>query len=187
MRLFTTIDIPDSWRREAESFQRRLATSFADELRFVRRDELHVTARFIGETAAEPAAALTQAIEALPPFEVQLQLGPAGTFASASRPSVVWLGVAIADRDVALILEAVDGAIRAAGLTPSDQAWRPHLTLARLRRQVGADRRRAVAQAVRELPPPVPNEVVVTRVSLFRSDLGNRAPRHKLLARSAIS
>ena len=187
MRLFTALEAPEAWRDEAVRAQQRLAEQCAADLRFVARELLHVTVRFLGEVPPEQAATLVDAIEAQPPFEVDLALAPAGTFGQASRTSVVWLGVTIGERGTATLLETVDGAIRAAGLTPSEQPWRPHLTLARVRRQVEPPRRRAIAGAVRELPTPPPQLTLARGVSLYRSDLGNRAPRHKLLARSAVS
>jgi 2'-5' RNA ligase len=189
VRLFTAIEIPDAWRDQAVRAQEQLAQSFEAELRLVRRSELHVTVRFLGEVDPDSADALARAIEAMPPFAVDLSLGRAGTFGPAARTSVVWLGVGIDEEQAAALLERTDEAIASAldSGDASEQAWRPHLTLARVRRQVGRERRREIAAAVRDLPAPAPHSTLVTTLSLFRSDLGNRAPRHKLLARSAVS
>lgn len=187
MRLFTALDIPEDWRGVAVAAQARLAEHYEADLRFVRREHLHVTARFIGEVPADQAAVLTGAIEATPPIEVTATLAAAGTFGSAARTSVAWLGITIDEAQTTALLDVVDSTIRSAGLKPLDQPWRPHLTLARVRRQVDARRRGEIAQAVIGLPKPQPNPTFFRRVSLYQSDLGNRAPRHKLLARSAVS
>ncbi len=187
MRLFTALDVPKDWRHAATEAQARLARQFDADLRFVRRDQLHVTVRFLGEVPPERATALAAAIEAAPPFEVDVALAPAGTFGPPARTAVTWLGVAIDDAATVAVLGSVDHAIRAAGLEPSDQRWRPHLTLARVRRQVDAARRREIAGAVAELPAPLAHSALVRSVSLFHSQLGGGPPNHKLLARSAVS
>ena len=187
MRLFTAIDISEQWRRRAIDTQAVLAREFEAELRFVAPAQLHVTIRFLGEVAEERVPALVDAIERLPPFSFDLELQAAGTFGPPSRPTVVWLGVEIGERDAIELLLHLDRAISEAGVSPSEQAWRPHLTLARVRRQVVADRRRELAEAVRRLPVSAPESFTITGLSLYRSDLGNRAVHHKLLARSAVS
>ncbi len=187
MRLYTAIDIPDAWRTVAVSLRRRLAGRFEAELRFVAPEQLHVTVRFLGEVDDGRVPDLVRRIEAVGPLEIELDLEPAGTFGSAARTNVVWLGVAIDDAGATRLLGQIDRAISEAGLRPPETAWRPHLTLARVRRQAGADQRRALADAVRNLPPPASNRHLAPSVSLYRSDLGNSAPRHELLARSAIS
>lgn len=185
MRLFTALDTPEAWRDAAAAAQEQLAEVCGPDLRLVGREQLHVTVRFLGEVAPQQASDLATAIEDTPPFEVSAALAPAGTFGSAARTSVAWLGLTIDAPEV--ILEAVDQAIRQAGLEPSEQPWRPHLTLARVRRQVAATRRRAIAEAVANLPAPPADSLRLRSVSLYHSVLGNRAPHHKLLARSAVS
>ena len=187
VRLFIALELPDSWRGEAEAIQRRLLRDFEAELRPVRREQIHVTVRFLGEVEPAAAARLARTIEATRIPEVALSLAAAGTFGQPARTSVAWLGVDIDAADQQGLLAAVDEAIRGAGLAPPDQAWRPHLTLARVRRPVDARRRREIARAVRDLPRPELPPAVANRVSLIRSQLGNPAPRHKLLARSAVS
>jgi 2'-5' RNA ligase len=188
VRLFTAIYIPEAWRDEAVAVRTRLANRFDGDLRFVEREQMHVTARFLGEVPPDAAAELTRAIGELSPPPVPIALGPAGTFGSPPRTAVVWLGVSITEDGARSVLECIDRAIEAAGLGPAaDQPWRAHLTLARVRRQVAASRRRELAEAVQDLPVPASHATSVTTVSLFQSNLGNRAPNHKLLARSAVS
>ena len=187
MRLFTAIDIPEAWRAEANRVRQQLAPRFDAELRFVAREQLHVTARFLGEVDADVVPNLVRAIEAVPRFEIELELAPAGTFGRASRPTVVWLGVSIAEVDSVDLLGDIDGALAAAGLTSPETSWRPHLTLARVRRQASVARRGELSRAVRDLPPPAANRHLASGFSLYQSDLRNSEPHHELLARSAIS
>ena len=187
MRLFTAIDIPEAWRAEAVRLQGRLSEEFSTELRPVAPEHLHVTARFLGQVDDAVVPALARKIEAIGPLVMELRLEAAGTFGSAARTNVVYLGVAIGESAAAELLGRIDHAIEEAGISPSETAWRPHLTLARVRRQVDADRRRSLARAVRDLPSPAADQHLARSVSLYRSDLGNSAPRHELLAWSAVS
>lgn len=145
---------------------------------------MHLTLRFLGEVPephVEPLrAALTEAVTAV---DVGLELAGAGTFGPAARTQVVWLGIGGELDELQALAGRIEAAVRAAGLPPEERPLRPHLTLARLGRQLGADERRAVAEAVRRLEPlPTPG-FRASRVVLMRSHLGGPRPRYEALAR----
>ena len=155
MRLFVAIELPDAWLREAARALDALAAALgddADALRPVTPDRMHLTLRFLGEVDAGRVPALDAALrESVPPVAVDLELAATGTFGAPARTSVVWLGLG-GDLDALRALAArVESAVAASGLPPDDRPLRPHVTLARVRRQASPAQRRAIAS-----PPPSP-------------------------------
>ena len=184
MRLFLAIELTEAWRRAAEAATAALAAEHARSLRVVRPELLHLTVRFLGEVdeaRVEPLQAVLA--EQVPPMEVALALGAAGTFGPAARTGAVWLGVdGDLDRLRALATR-VEAALADAGLPDERREPRPHLTLARVRRQAGAGERRAIAALVRGLATPEAAPFVARELVLVRSRLGADGPRYEPLAR----
>lgn len=102
--------------------------------RFVRPEGLHVTLRFLGaidSLAVQPLArAVAEAVAPLSPFV--LRLGALRAFPSPQRPRVLTLGLE-PESPLAALAAAVEHGVVAAGFAPESRAFRPHVTLARVR------------------------------------------------------
>ena len=128
IRLFAAIAIPSEIGEGLLRRQQGLPGA-----RWRPQGALHVTLRFFGETP-EPAAAdldAELATVAGRPFELELQ--GVGAFGEGREVRAVWGGVADSEplRQLARRCEA---AARRAGLKPEARAYRPHVTLAYLKR-----------------------------------------------------
>ncbi|MEZ4553630.1 MAG: RNA 2',3'-cyclic phosphodiesterase [Dehalococcoidia bacterium] len=184
MRLFVALDVPDTWRGAAARATEDLARASGVRLRSVHPSLMHLTLRFLGEVPDDRVDALTDALlEAVTPFDIELALGPAGTFGPPQRTQVVWLGVTGDLEALQALVDRIETAVRAAGLPPEDRPLRVHLTLARLGRTLTPAERRAVAEAARRLAPPPPLPFHAHEVQLVRSTLANPRPTYEVLAR----
>jgi 2'-5' RNA ligase len=138
---------------------------------------LHVTLRFLGQV--DPArlsdieAALTAAVALEPSFD--LHLGGLGAFPGASRPRVLWAGVARGAAELGRLAASVDEGLARAGVPREARDFAAHVTLGRVRepRRNPALAAALVAAERREL-----GRVRVERVSLMRSDLSPRGARY---------
>jgi len=98
-------------------------------------ENLHVTLVFLGEidrTQADAAgAAVVDAVSGMRPWTVAW--GTVGAFPSRTRPRVLWLGLQdeTATRAVQAVLSV---ALSRRGIALEERVFRPHLTLARVRR-----------------------------------------------------
>jgi 2'-5' RNA ligase len=137
---------------------------------------LHLTLAFlgeIGEGAVEAAGVAVHAAAA----ERQgwtIHWSGAGAFPSAARPRVLWMGVeggeALVDTH-----RALSAVLVASGLPVEDRPYRPHLTLARVRRQgLDRERRAELVAHLETLPQVRPSRVV--SVVLYQSRLGGGHP-----------
>lgn len=121
---------------------------------------------------------LGQAAARVAPFDVALD--GAGCFPDPSRASVLWLGVGEAAREpMARLAKGARAAANVSGAPPDGKAFVPHLSLARLKRPVAADRWLRVLDTFSSTPWRV------AHVELIASHLGEgprRRPRHEVVA-----
>ena len=175
--------MPEEWRRVARVAVSTLELEHAQSLRVVRPELLHITVRFFGEVDEQHAMVLRTALQkAVLPVGLSLTLNKAGTFGSLARTNVIWLGVG-GDLDGLCALSArVEEVAIKIGLASEKRKRRPHLTLARVRRQVGADERRTIAASVNSLNEPQASALVVRELVLMRSHLSVSGTRYESVA-----
>ncbi len=181
MRLFTAIEIPAVWFRSAEAVAAELTRRAQLDLRLSAPGNTHLTVRFLGEVDDDDVPALVAALAQLRATPCELRLGGAGTFGSAARTRVVWLGVDGDQGCLDSLVGGVDGVLAEAGLKPDQQPWRPHLTLARVRDHAGVQERRALAEVVGTLQAPAGDPFVADCLALYRSHLGTGPAHYELL------
>ena len=79
-------------------------------VRWVKPENVHLTLRFLGATAADQLEELKTALAALAamvePFE--LQLAAMGCFPNVRRPRVIWVGLAGAEDQLLALQRAVE-------------------------------------------------------------------------------
>jgi 2'-5' RNA ligase len=138
-RLFTAIEIP-----EATRLRLSLMRTPINGAKWVQAEDMHITLRFAGDidgrTADDLADLLADA--GVPPFTVSIAGG--GSF-GARDPRVLWAGVQ-AGPEIDALYRANERAARAAGLEPNPRDFRPHVTLARMRRARQAEVARFLAE-----------------------------------------
>jgi 2'-5' RNA ligase len=131
-RLFTAIEIPEVTRVRLSLLRAPIGGT-----KWVQPDEMHITLRFAGDidgrTADDFADLLADA--SVPPFTVSIAGG--GAFGGRD-PRVLWAGVA-AGPEIEALYRANERAARGAGLDPDPRDFRPHVTLARMRRARQSD------------------------------------------------
>jgi 2'-5' RNA ligase len=164
-RLFTALEIPAQIRARLGLIRSPLPGA-----RWVDAENMHITVRFFGDidgrTADELADALVEVRAA--PFTVNI----AGVGAFGGRDArVLWAGVTSGSAHQALY-RAHDRAARTAGLEPEGREYRPHVTLARLRRA----RPPAIARFLEENGALHTEPFLATRVVLLSARPGSGGP-----------
>ena len=184
-RLFIAVEVHDDWRDAARAARAVIdGAQPALPLRWVDPALMHLTLRFLGEVDEHTLEPLQRELAAgVPTVDVQLALGPAGTFGAPGRTAVAWLAVGGDGEGLRALAERVEAAVVAAGLPPEDRPLRPHVTLARVRRGASTQQRRAVAEAIAALDPPPPAAFRARSVALVRSHLSREGPRYETLSR----
>lgn len=135
MRLFVALEIPAAMRENLAaqiSELRDLSLKLADKRpRWVRRENLHVTLKFIGEVADVKIAAIRSRLSKIrSDAPVDLHFRGLGFFPNEKYPRVLWAGVK-ASANLTVLAEAIDRSPETQAVAPERRAFTPHLTLAR--------------------------------------------------------
>ena len=148
---------------------------------------LHLTLAFLGEVgpAAVEGASTAVAAAAVGAPSFAVRWGEPGVFPSKSRPRVFWLGVD-ADARLGALHGALVGELVERALPVEARPYRPHLTLARLRRREVARARLAELVDV-VAAAPVPPAAQGTGVVLYSSNLGRGAAVHRPLLEAPLA
>lgn len=171
-RLFVAIVPPDAVKDAAAQFPR------VPGVKPVRRDQLHVTLRFVADFPEEGIEALVERLARIGAPRLDLTVGPWGRFGHR----VVWLDVTPVEPVLALA-DAVDAAVRAQPSVPRrEQTFRPHLTVARLS-SFSPVRARQLLEAA---PALEPMRWSVTEMVLVKSRLSPQGATHTPLATFAL-
>jgi len=155
----------------------------SESVRWVKREAMHLTLRFLGEVEEgrllDVQGALAE-LEGCGRFAVRL--GEVGSF-GGRRPRVLWVGLAPDDGydQLQQLRRRLDDALQGAGFEAEAGLYRPHLTLGRVRRQASRSDLAAIRAAV-EAAPPLDVTTAVEQVALVESTLLTDGPRYRRLA-----
>ncbi len=172
IRAFIAIHLPEAARAELGQVCKVLAAQLPPRsARWVEPHLLHLTLRFLGDTAVSQlpllAAALDEVTAQHAPFT--LHLSELGSFPNRQRPRVIWAGLGGDLTAVHALQASIEQMARRLGWQAEDKPFRAHVTLARLK-----DGRLLQGihwgSQVKELPVPV------TAVYLMQSQLRPSGP-----------
>ncbi len=155
----------------------------APEVGWVEESRLHLTLKFLGEQSADAAGALAGAIREVANAQraLELEVGGLGAFPSRRRPRIIWLGI-VPDPRLELLQHDVELACEQLGHPVEGRAFRPHITLGRVKQEV-LDAR-ALAAAARTVI--YRETAAVDTLDLMESRLTAAGPRYAVVATAAL-
>ena len=174
VRAFIAVELDEDTKRALVTVQRRLQERLpADAVRWVRLEGIHLTLKFLGEVPRlrieQIAMALALAASSFAPFQFTVE--GRGCFPNFRRPSVIWVAVNEASGQLAQLHTAIEAEMASLGYSPEERSFHPHLTLGRVRREIGSSRRQAVGAAVEAMTVTELGTVDVESIYLIRSEL----------------
>jgi 2'-5' RNA ligase len=176
-RLFAALELPAAVRAQLAAFG-HAAAERDPALRAVGDDALHVTLAFLGHRDVGDLGPAGEAVRGVRRAAVPLALGDP-LWLAPRRPHV--LTVALDDLDGTLAVlraEVVERLAAALEWEAESRPFRPHVTVARVRRGV---------RVRRELPDAPTAAFAGEAVTLFRSHLGRGPARYEALERVSLS
>lgn len=126
-RLFTGLEIPEAIRLRLSLIRAPLSGA-----KWIEAENMHITLRFVGDVDGRTADDFADALAEVRARPFTLAVQGVGAF-GGREPRVLWAGVA-AGPELDALYRAHERAARAAGLEPDARDFKPHVTLARLRR-----------------------------------------------------
>jgi 2'-5' RNA ligase len=178
LRLFVAGEVPEVVRAQFAAYSAATAAVTPVALRAVPQESLHATLCFLGHRPSDDAEPLAAALREAAAGAGAPRVATAGAvwLPGRRRPRVLAVDLVDCDGALAPLQARVAAALASvSGWEPERRAFRPHITVARVRG--GGD------GPVEEPPAPPQVEFSVPGLSLYRSQLGRGPARYTALAR----
>ncbi len=179
MRHFIAINFPDAMRLRLWNEAAPLRDA-GYPVKWVAPDNIHLTVKFLGEVDESRAGAiedgLRHAVGDTKTFAVPV--GQFGAFPSVKRPRVLWVGCETPPV-LELLADAVEREMSQLGFETEGRAFRPHVTIGRVRREARPAELKGLEKDLERLE--FFEEPQIASVDLMRSHLGPKGPRYERL------
>ena len=138
LRLFVALPLPEPAETsllEAQAVLRRKAQRSELEPRWIARDGLHLTLKFLGYVEPERVVELDAAIaaEARASQAIATSFAGLGAFASPARARVVVAHLSDARAELLALFSRLEASLESLGFPLEERAFKPHVTLARIK------------------------------------------------------
>jgi 2'-5' RNA ligase len=185
-RTFAAIELPKFVRDRIHNHIRQLRDSVPEcHPSWSRVENIHLTLKFFGDVEQSRistiSAAAARSVKDFAPFETLI--AGAGAFPRTTQPRVLWIGVDDPTRKLEELQQRFETECAAAGFAKEERAFRPHLTIARIRKPEGA---RQLAEFNNDLRFE-PITLKVNELILFRSELSSQRSKYTPLVRYALA
>jgi 2'-5' RNA ligase len=174
-RLFVAVDVPDAVRELVAPLMNKERG-----VRFVPREHLHLTLRFIGDYEDVPR--LLEALAKIEAPQFTLRAEGVGKFPERGPARVLWAGIQPV-QEISALANLVDRTVVDCGAPPDERSYAPHLTIARIK-----DAERSFAPKFLEKNASLASEEFLVReFKLYESRLASRGAEHLLLGTFPLS
>lgn len=168
IRLFIAARPPDAVLKGLTDLSGSLA-SRGDGVRWAKADGIHLTLKFLGATDEDMVGAIGRAVSecVIGVEKIRLAVGRVGAFPDMKRPRVIWVGLAGELERLESVQRALEEACFSLGFPKEGRAFRPHLTLGRVKDRLSVETMRKIEKS----KDVVLGDMVVDAIELIKSDL----------------
>jgi 2'-5' RNA ligase len=182
IRTFLAIEIPKEILDQFERLHYRLDRSLTGVVRWAKPGSIHLTLKFFGNITERDIRNIDDALKAKAPAlaPIPIAVGTMGVFPNLSRPRVLWVGLTTGLKELTATQAEIEAALEAAGFAREERAYRPHLTIGRMK----ADRKiDGLDKAIESNKDFAAGSFTAKEMILFRSDLKPTGPVYTALAK----
>ena len=181
-RTFCAIELTQSIRSEIQKHVDQLRTALPEShASWTRIDNIHLTLKFFGNVEESKVAKIAKAGERtvadLSSFDIFIN--GSGSFPKPSQARVLWIGVDDPTGKLAELNQKFENECGDEGFAKEDRAFRPHLTIARIKKPAGA---RTLAETHQEIGFES-MKLTVNQLVVFRSELSSTGSKYTALSR----
>jgi len=185
VRCFLAANLSTETLQKLQAAQRQLQEQLgaaASALRWVAIENVHLTFKFFGHIPEASLAAIEDRVGRVlrdePPLSFE-SFGM-GAFPTARSPRVVWAGVREGEpKRLPALAEKLEGALEELGYARETRAFKPHLTLARVREGEKPN----LAEALQGFADVAFGATRAAELILYKSDLSRGGARYSVLKR----
>ena len=180
VRLFIAINLPESERQAIHHATAPLREA-ARSVTWVAPDCIHLTMKFLGEQPPGAVASVHDALRAVARrFQpLRLDVGGVGAFPHLRAPKIFWMSIA-GDPKLELLHHDLELACEALGHEVEARAFRPHVTLGRVKRDVTREQVATLARLAANVRYRA--TVDARSIDVMQSELSSTGPRYTVLA-----
>lgn len=172
IRSFIAIELPDEVKLALAQLETQLKAGKQSGVKWVAPASMHLTLKFLGDIARDKIGEITramgEAVRGIPPF--QLEVKDLGVFPNLKRVQVVWVGLSGEIDKLGQLQRGIESNLACLGFAPETRPFTPHLTLARLQRQVSLEERQRLGQLITGTSFAA-GSIKVAALNLMRSEL----------------
>lgn len=180
LRLFVSLNFPREVKEQVSQLQKVLQGAGAD-VKWVEKKNLHLTLKFLGDISVtllpDIRNVLLEAAEKAKPPVIVLQ--NLGVFPGRGEPKVLWVGIREQDNHLVSLAERIDLNLSALGISRENKAFRPHLTIGRVRSQNGIEGLKGKFSEHKSFSPLGPQKI--GNFQLVKSELAKQGPVYTIL------
>ncbi len=175
IRSFLAFELPEFVKEELSGLIRSFNRGVS-KVRWVKRENMHLTVLFLGNINEETIPAMAEDIsdicERFSPFIVRMK--GVGCFPNIRNPKVIWVGIDGEIERMAKFYESLVMNLSKYGIKQENRTYRPHLTLGRIKGNSNIrDRMVGMISKGREITD---KEFILQELVLFKSDLRPQGP-----------
>ena len=181
-RVFCAIELDAEVQSRIQKHIERLRTSVPESRPGWNRSEnIHLTIKFFGNVISSEvkriSSAASRTVSDFSSFKISI--GETGVFPNSRHPRVLWIGVEDPTGRLSELQELFEKECAVEKFAKEDRPFRPHLTIARIRKPEGAGR---LAEANSAFGFKAV-ELTVNELVVFRSELSSKGSKYTALSR----
>lgn len=180
--MFCAFELSESLRAQIDAHVQRVRDAVPDAAAsWSRAENIHLTVKFFAnvDQAKVPSisAAADRVVKEFSPIQIEVET--TGVFPRASRPQVLWIGIDDPSGALSKLQQRLENELTREGFPKEDRAFRPHLTIARIRKPHNANRL-AAAHLQMEFRTVA---LTLSELVLFRSELSSNGSKYTAISR----
>lgn len=184
IRAFIAIELPDAIQKELARLQDKMAAWHEPNIKLVAPESIHLTLKFLGNVATHRLPELEKGLETATsqsqPFK--LELDTLGAFPNHSHPEIIWCGLKGNLAQLMQLQRMIEACLVRLNFPAETRPFSPHLTLARLRREIDAKKRENLTAKLGESLFTEDLSLTIEGLSLMQSRLTPKGAVHTRLA-----
>jgi len=138
IRLFVALEIPENIQSKISELKDEVIGGSSD-LKWEKRDKIHLTLKFIGEVEDELVGPLINSLDFLEQCnKINCRLTKFGFFFRQGIPQILWIGLSV-DEFLFDLVGQLNSKLTKFGIPVEEKKFKPHITLLRIKRKFPED------------------------------------------------
>jgi len=185
-RIFAAIELSVAIRARIQEHMDQLRAAVPEfQPSWTRVENIHLTVKFFGNVQQDKIVlvekAASRAVNGFSPFEISI--GGTGAFPKPNHPRVLWVGITDESGKLSELHERFESECVKEGFDKEARGFRPHLTIARIKKPDGSRRAAELNQHLGFQPL----SLNVGELVIFRSEVSSKGPKYTALSRQTLS